>query len=436
MGGGPVMAASLAFPDGYRSAVLVGSTPRFGGEFVKPRNLAIVFGTYEELAELMWKVPRGDEVMRSKPLSDFIGAQGPVQPGKIYGDIAAGDARRLTLVPATHPLEHLSPAAIAAVVDWFQLTLGSVPTPRPTSDQLWEWKEAGTAISGLGALLLVAVLFAFLLKLRWFAAASTNFVGSDAVRGRRWWTSLAAIALVPALVYVPLMVASQGFGPNALFPQLVHNQVLTWAIGGAIASASLLAFFATPDWTASRRLAPSLSAAALAAAGGYLALVLVDRLFLTDFRFWIWGGRTFTFDRLLIAGPYLLLWFFYFALAFRGIGQHLALRSDGRFKSYATFVAAMAGGMACFAVAEYLPMIASHRLLIPDYPLLAILSIHFVPVLVAAGLLGAFVIRRTNDYVPAALLCALIVSWHVTTSTATHWAPGYETPVLPFAAAR
>ena len=51
------------------------------------------------------------------------------------------------------------------------------------------------------------------------------------------------------------------------------------------------------------------------------------------------------------------------------------------------------------------------------------------------GVIAAWTYRRTNSYVPGALICALLISWYVTSGTANHWQPGFE-PQLPGAAAR
>ena len=49
-------------------------------------------------------------------------------------------------------------------------------------------------------------------------------------------------------------------------------------------------------------------------------------------------------------------------------------------------------------------------------------------------IIGAWTYRRTNSYVPGALICAVLISWYVTSGTANHWQPGFE-PQLPGAAA-
>lgn len=97
MGGGPILAAAAEDPAGYRSIVLEGSTPGLLGAKApaNPRNVAVVFGRYDEFAGLMWGVPKGSEVANSKKLQALFGVAGPVEVGRIYGSIADGTARVL-----------------------------------------------------------------------------------------------------------------------------------------------------------------------------------------------------------------------------------------------------------------------------------------------------------------------------------------------------
>ena len=79
---------------------------------------------------------------------------------------------------------------------------------------------------------------------------------------------------------------------------------------------------------------------------------------------------------------------------------------------------------------QYLTLWLSGKLFnpIPDpgfVPLSTIVAIQFVPLLAVMGVIGAHTYRRTNAYVPGALICALLVSWYVSSGTANHVAPGF-----------
>ena len=153
-----ILAAAVEVPDGYRSIVLEGSTPGLLGAKApeNPRNLAVVFGQYDEFAGLMWGVPKGGDIEQSKKLQEVFGVSGAVEEGRVYGSIAEGTARLLTNPPIIHPSENFSASGVGDAVDWFQRTL-QAPDATPASDQVWLWKEIGTLIAFIGMIGLIDV---------------------------------------------------------------------------------------------------------------------------------------------------------------------------------------------------------------------------------------------------------------------------------------
>ena len=99
MGGWTFLAAALAMPDGYKSAVLEGSST--GAPFAAegsprwPKNLALVYSRFDEFSVLMWGVPRAADVVKSEKLKKVFDVTSDIEPGKVYGSIADGTARVL-----------------------------------------------------------------------------------------------------------------------------------------------------------------------------------------------------------------------------------------------------------------------------------------------------------------------------------------------------
>ncbi|MDP3382244.1 MAG: alpha/beta fold hydrolase [Phenylobacterium sp.] len=231
LGGAPILFAAKANPDGYRSMVLVGSTPGIFGApegegRAFPRNLAVVFGQYDEFPDLMWQVPTGGDIVNAPRLKALFAAEAPVEPGRIYGEIAAGDARRLQVPPITHPWEHFSGSGVGATVDWLQQTLEGEARPLPADNQIWFWKELGTGAGLVGAVLLMLGTFQVLSRLTGLPDAQPR----GQARDRRWWIALVLTAAVPALTYFPFMALGQLFAAGPLIPQQVTNQLLAWAL--------------------------------------------------------------------------------------------------------------------------------------------------------------------------------------------------------------
>ena len=430
MGGVPITTAAAAQPDGYKAIVFEGSTPSFLG--VKGpatyRNLAVVYGQFDEFAPLMWGVPKGSLVPTSKKLAKVFGQPSPILVGKIYGDIADGGARVLENPPVTHPWEHFSRAGVGGAVDWFQKTLTGEANPRPPGDQIWLWKDIGTLIGFVGFVLLLIGTFEVLLSVPVFASLNQPTQPAAERRGWKWWLAALLTTAIPALTYYPLMKVGNLFFPMQLFPQSIQNQLLVWALGNAIISL-VLSFVlrgGKPNFTHAWLKSAGIAAATMAV--GYLSLAIVDAVFKVDFRFWVLGLHPLDGRHALMAIPYAVLWAVYFLVALRALCANLAVKGEGWFVQVAAWKIAMALGFLVLLVVEYATLFRTGFLFTPTEPLNTIVAIQFVPLLAIVGAIAAITYRRTNSYVPGALICALLLSWYVTAGTATHWYPGFKLP--------
>lgn len=437
MGSSPIMGAADAHPDGYRSVVLAGSTPGLLGARAPaaPRNLAMVFGQYEEFAGLMAGVPSGADVGKSKKVMALFGVTEPVQVGRLYGSIADGTGHRLYAPATTHPGEHFSAGGVGGAVDWFQQTLTGAASPKPPGDQVWIWKEVGTLVAFGGLVLLILTTFDLLLGLPVFAALNHP---AEPVRDRRdgrWWLALAITAILPALTYFPLMKVGQLFFPMPGFPQWVHNQLLVWALGTALISFGL-GFLLRARANFTNRWGLSLLAAVATMAVALVAAYLLDALFKADFRFWVLGMKPLSAERAMLIPPYLLLWTIFFLVTIRALVANLAVKGDGFLAHVGWAKAAMSLGFLALVAWQYVTLFTTGKLATPTEPLNVIVAIQFVPLLAVIGAIGAWTYRRTNSYVPGALICALLVSWYVASGTANHYAKGFESPLLAAVAKR
>jgi dienelactone hydrolase len=439
MGGVAVVGAAIAQPDGYRSMVLEGSTtPEPGqvgaGDRRFPRNLEVVFGRYDEFAPLMWHEAKGADVGASPKLEAVFGSKGLVRSGQIYGSIAQGDARRLVIPPVTHPWEHFSRAGVAAAVDWIEATVPDAADPRPGSDQIWIWKEAGTLIALAGFVAIVLGACEGLTSTPLFSSLASAGgqprppVGGARPAPARWWLAFALAAAIPALSFYPLMNVGFAFLPSRLFPEWVANQLVVWALGAT--GLSLLAYVLTRRGRA-RFSEGGIKPAVLAVvcvAFGYLALALADALFKVDFRFWVVGVKPLDGRHALYALAYLPFFAVVFVLMSRTLLASLITPAQGPAAQYLALALAPCLGFAVLLAVQYAALRVSGRLLSPREALNTIIAIQFVPVLAFVGLVTVFAWRRTGSYLTGGLICALAVSWYVTAGTATHWRPGWTLP--------
>ena len=438
MGGGPVLAAARAEPEGYRAVVLVGSAPGLFGppDEVRPdfpRNLNVVFGGLDEFSALMWRTPKGTDLPGSEKLKAVFGVASPVEPGRIYGAPTLGTARRLDLPRITHPWEHFSSGGVAPAVDWMQARLEGEARPLPAGDQVWVWKEAGTLLALVGAGLLLLGAFELALGLPWLGQLRRSPEPAAAVRGIGGWLALGLTAVLPALTYLPFMKLGALWFPSALFPQWVQNQLLAWALANTVLAIVIALFLRRGRPVFSVDIPRSLVAAVLSVGAVALALAAVDRLLHVDFRFWVIGFRPLTEARWPIFLAYLPLWTLHCVIVVRGLCALLAVDGASRRLTYLTAAGVMGGGFFVLAALQYATLFATGLLLTPTEPLNVIVALQFIPLLALVGIIAVFTWRRTNSYLPGALICALFLSWYVTSGTANHWSAEYPMTFPPAA---
>ncbi|MDO8902211.1 MAG: alpha/beta fold hydrolase [Phenylobacterium sp.] len=423
LGGAPILFAAKANPDGYRSMVLVGSTPGIFGApdgegRAFPRNLAVVFGQYDEFPDLMWQVPKGGDIVNASRLKSLFATDAPVEPGRIYGDIAAGDARWLQVPPITHPWEHFSGSGVGATVDWLQQTLEGEARPLPADNQIWFWKELGTGAGLVGAALLMLGTFQALSALARLPAAQPR----GETRDRRWWIVFSLTAAVPALTYFPFMALGQLFAAGPLFPQQVNNQLLAWALLNGLITLVLALIVRGPAPRFQHRWLVSPLIAVASVGMAYGAVVVCDALFTTDFRFWVLALKPLDSRQLAYALAYAGPWILFFLVSHRAVAARVSLKSQGAGAEMAAWALAMSLGFVALLALEYGALFLTGRLLTPAEPLNTIIAIQFAPLLALIGLIGAFAYRRSNSYVPGAVICGLFITWYIVGGTATHWA--------------
>jgi pimeloyl-ACP methyl ester carboxylesterase len=421
MGGWTVLAAAAAMPDAYRAIVLEGSST--GAPYAKegtpawPRNLGLVYSRYDEFSQLMWGTSRALDVGQSAKLKQLFGTADTVQAGKLYGSIPAGTARYLVRPSTTHPGDHFSPAAIGAATHWFARTL-SGGTPRPAGDQIWYWKEIGTGIGLLGFVPLVLGLFDLLLALPFFASLQGNAVAAIPGRDARWWRRAVIAAGVPVLTFFPVFIAIFLLVPATTFlPQTVTTQVTVWALVGAgitwlFGRRSLVAPGPRVDWLKTILLALAVTAIA------YLVLAVVQRVLVTDLRFWVVAIKPPSARQWLIA----LIYVVPITLAFLVTGQMLRSLTVARDRTVARYGSAMlvlSGGFVVLLGLVYGIFFATGTLVTGFDPLTTVIAIQFVPVLAAVAAVMTLAWSRTGSHRPGAVLAGMLVTLYVVAGTAT-----------------
>lgn len=444
MGGWASLMAAAAYPDDYRALVIEGSSTGSSGTNEGtpewPRNTAVVFSRWDEFSGSMWNSPVADEIEQTEKLQTLFGTSQPVVEGRLYGSIADGTARQLFQPATNHPGDHLSRVAIGHAVEWFQNTLDGGSDLDPAS-QTWYWKELGTLIGAIGMIVLLIGAGSWLLSLDLFADLRRTRVPALGATGSGWWIAAAVTAVLGPLTFFRFkdFPGEIGWSASSLFPQGVTNAVIAWTTPLALISLALFGFW---HYRANRSRAGAGDAYGLTWAGrtdavligkslllslatvaaGYVALLLMAAIFTVDFRFWVFAIKPMSGLQLRMALVYFVPFAFFFLILNLGVfGQ---LRRDdwsARRSLFATIGVLTIGWIALYLI-QYVPLLTTGQMTFADEALWTIISYQLLPIMAIVGVILSVFNRWTGRIYVGAFTSALLVSWIVVASQATHFA--------------
>jgi hypothetical protein len=360
-------------------------------------------------------------VTPSPKLWEQFGTSGPVEPGKVYGSIEHGTARALFSPGGTHPWNHLSKTAIGHAIDWFQGTLKG-GTPRPGTDQIWQWKEVGTLLALIGFVPFLLGLFDLFLRLPYFSRLQAAPVIAQQQRSLRWWITWCAGALLPALTFLPFaQLGNQWLPASGLFPQAFSNEIVVWAVLNAVLVGVLSLL------PGSKRAQPVLGAfragllAVLVISVGYAVAALLYSLLLVDLRYWFVAFRPLPPGQAGAFLAYLLPFTVFFLVILRSLHANLAVAGDSPARQYGVNLIALAGGFVLFLVVQYGLLFGTGQMtsFFMNDALRTVIAINFVPLMAMVAIVATFAWRRTGSHVAGAVLCAMLVAWYVVAGQAT-----------------
>ncbi|MEO5808130.1 alpha/beta fold hydrolase [Devosia sp.] len=427
MGGWTILAAAITMPDAYKAMVLEGSST--GAPFAAegtttwPKNLAVVFSKYDEFSQLMWGVERAQDVATSPKLQAVFGTTAAIEPGKVYGDIAAGTARLLQQPNTIHPGDHISNEAIGYSIDWFAQTL-SGGKALPASDQIWFGKEIGTLIALAGFVVLLAGSFSWLLSGSYFgqlAEAPTSFAHEK--RNLVWWLTFVLGAAIPVLTYYAFFYWGGLVLPaSAWLPQTITSQIAFWAVLNGLITLALGFVLKGSPVSTSKKIIPSILIALSTVGIGYVALLAADFFFKVDFRYWVVALKPLSPLQFRIGLVYLLPFLVYFLLAHRGLHKGLSVATDGRVAQYVSNIGALTLGFVGFLALQYGTLWMAGHLFSANEPLNTVVAMQFLPLMGIIAFIATYTYRRTNSYLPGAFINALFVTWYIVAGQATQFA--------------
>ncbi|MGE5613356.1 MAG: alpha/beta hydrolase [Bacillota bacterium] len=250
------------------------------------------------------------------------------KPDTMYRETVDGKEciRVIYRPPIIHPWSHFSARATAAVVEFFQETLGA-PNQLAPSNQVWFVKELFNFIGLIGFALFIVNFTILMLYTPYFSALrSEEIVQPMAIdnKGKAWfWGLLIAAALFAMIVYLPII--------SYTFNTTIVKQTETFAIGCWAAACGIFSivcmylfyrFYGKKQGfdLAERgvkmplpKLAKTLLLAIIVVVVAYSCVFFADYFFQTDFRIWTLAFKAFNPNLLFTSlFPYMILYLIFY----------------------------------------------------------------------------------------------------------------------------
>lgn len=440
-GFGPVTAAGQALPDGYKSIFYMESecTPP-GSPVLDPckglKNVAFNVGKATELG-VMVLVPKGSEAPNSPVLKPFFGTTDPIRAGQVYGSIAEGTARILYQPYETHEASTDTTAAIGNAIDWMQRTLQG-GRPLPPSNQIWPWKVLGTGAALVGAFLFLFSCGGLLLRSPLFASLAEPAPEYHGFTGSGWWiAALITTALGPLLYLWVWQTAGLGGGfstPNTLWPQTFTNVYMVWSVIVGIIAVLLIfinhRFFTGKNggtgvsygltWDGQglvwAKVCRSLGLAIAILVPLYLLLLLINSMWLVDFRFWIVPLMPMSPVRFQAFLGYLIPFAIFFvpeSVVFAGFLRVRDGKASLGFEMLANAITLTLGALVWLLVA-YVPMLTNGTNTFGNSAGAGLGAIYYIPLLVfwpLVACLYTYFFRKTGHVYAGAFVVTLFMVW-------------------------
>jgi pimeloyl-ACP methyl ester carboxylesterase len=443
MGGWASLVAAGVYPDAYQSIVILGSSPgTFGapeGTPDWPRNLAVVFSAYDEFSSLMWGVDIPTDITQTDKLKTLFNTTEEVIPDTLYGNIADGTARIFHQPAVTHPGDHFSHAAIGHAIDWFDKTLKGAQ-PIPSDDQVWLWKEIGTLLALLGMLILIIPALSRIAGTSTFSSLKHPMPKLHSLTGRSWWLGAFIFTALPAITLFPFKGFSErlGWPASAMFAQNITTQVMVWAILTGLISMTLFLLW---HFLLNRKTGASLDSYGLTSNGRvkiafithsfllafvvvavlYTSLVLTDYVFDVDYRIWVFGIKLLSPLQFGIALAYLIPFSLFFISVATVLHGQLRRENWSFSKELGVNWLLLSVGYIVLLIVQYTPLLMGGTLLIASEPLWSIIAFQFIPLMTIAAVVFTAAYRVTGRVYTGAFLNAMLVTWVIVASQATHY---------------
>lgn len=165
----------------------------------------------------------------------------------------------------------------------------------------------------------------------------------------------------------------------------------------------------------------ALCTAIVAVAGAYIVLYLVDLIFKTDFRIWVFAFKTWDANILPAVLRYLPVFFLFYFVSTASICVNTNTEGLAGVKGYFVAIALNAGGAIVWLAYQYITLFKNGVAAFPDAALSGIVLVAIACMLTAAACISRALYKRNGNIWTAAFVNALLVTISTVANTTVYF---------------
>ncbi len=415
-------------------------------------NIGYIDAQNDEMVIFATHLDNTTQLLSQDFIKDFFGVDEDIVPSEIYGSFDNGDARVIYTPTASHVGNIISSETIGDLLGFFESAMPT-DTALQSTDQIWQYKEAFGALAIVSLLCFVISLGFVLLKGKAFSSlVNEGLKPSVQMGGLVKWIGIIILVAIPMLTLYNIGLPLTTIKANSLFPMNWGNY---YAWLAAINAGIILVLFIIWHFVYGKKHGGSLQSYGFQSQGGvgktlmqivkalgfavavvfviYLVVNICYGMFNIDFRFWIFGIKPMSANRLPYIFGYLLMFLFAFGVLNTVSISFASLSADdkskwGVFKQYATSWLVGAGGFTIVLLIYYFGLRANHYPPFfvgygpfpgghPNALVYSIKLIAVVPQFTIASIVNTALYRKTKNiyvgwFVSALLLAAIAITFN------------------------
>lgn len=251
---------------------------------------------------------------------------------------------------------------------------------------------------------------------------------------KSWAVGLGVIAAAGAFLYYLTSPKNKIFSNSKVFSAGTVTSIATWALICAMISIIVMVtvylFSKKKDGVTLSHygikakvdsVAASFVVAVIVTVAAYACLFLVDALFKTDFRIWVFAFKTFESSHIPVALAYIPFFFIYYFISGAAAISNTSSEKMQGVKGYIVASLTNMGGILLWLVLQYGKVFATGSAFYPGEALSGILLIALVPTLIVSSCYTKYLYKKTGNIYTAAFINALLLTIMTVANTTVYW---------------